>query len=301
MLLILSTLSLFSLIVLDWPDEQTHIIFCDVGQGDSVLIYQGFNQILIDAGANLKARECLNKHLPFWDKKLELVVATHADKDHIGGFESVFKEFYIEKMILTEFGKETGVFSTFREAVLREKEIGLELLDPYLFPDIILAEDLKFITLSTWGREADFSIFTPEKTETELWDIIETQAQFLKESKQTHNSLSVVNLLEVGKVKILLTGDLGLKGEQALLEAGLITEVDILKIGHHGSKTSTGPEFLEAASPEIAVISVGKKNSYNHPSLEILQNLRNSGSQVWRTDETGDVEIVTDGERYWVE
>jgi len=289
------------LIVLDWPDEYTHIIFCDVGQGDSILIYQGFNQILIDAGANSASRECLDKYLPFWDKKVELAVTTHADKDHIGGFESVFKEFYIEKMIMGEYGKETGVFNTFREAILREKKDGLELVDPYLFPTIELAEKIKLITLSTWGREADFSLFDPEKTETELWDIIKTQTQFLKESKQTHNSLSVVNLLEVGNVKILLTGDLDLEGEQALLEAGLITKVDILKVGHHGSKTSTSSQFLKALSPEISIISVGKKNSYNHPSLETLQSLRDFGSEIWRTDEAGDVEIVSDGERYWLE
>jgi len=106
--------------------------------------------------------------------------------------------------------------------------------------------------------------------------------------------------LQIGQIKILLTGDLEVEGELALIESNLLEDIDILKVGHHGAKTSTSDEFLTIVKPETSVISVGKTNSYGHPSLDVINSLMQFGSKVLRTDEIGTIELVSDGEKYWM-
>jgi competence protein ComEC len=301
LLFILSSLILIFLIILDWPDGKLRVIFCDVGQGDAILVTKDFKQILIDSGPNSSVATCLERHLPFWDREIDIAIATHADKDHIGGFETILNEFFVDEMIITEFGKKTDVFLTFRELLLREKELGmkLNLLDDN--QSIKVADNFVIDNLLTRVEGAPMGLYNSENTETQLWDQIDAQSRWLDSQSLDHNAMSIVTILHFGNTSFLFTGDLEENGEQALINNGLIGDVDVLKVGHHGSKTSTSQQLLDASLPELSVISVGKSNSYRHPSPQVLVKLEQFGTKVLRTDQLGDVVIVSDGQSYWVE
>lgn len=289
------------LILLDWPSNKLRVTFCDVGQGDAILLQKGFIQILVDSGANNSVISCLEQQMPFWDTDIELVIATHADKDHIGGFKSVLNQFFVSEMITTSIGKKTDSFFAFNEALQREANEGmtLNLIEDQLSVQI----DDSFSITNVLPQVADVqdpSIFS-QNTETQLWDKIDVQLAKLDEQKLDHNALSVVTFVKYGDFKLLLTGDLEEDGEQALINRGLIEDVDVLKVGHHGSKNSTSPMFLTLSQPEISVISVGKNNNYRHPNPQVLAELDKIGSKILRTDLSGTITIVSDGHSYWIE
>jgi competence protein ComEC len=131
--------------------------------------------------------------------------------------------------------------------------------------------------------------------ETQLWD----EQSVEKETEITSNNGSIVLFLEYKNTSILLMGDLESAGELSIRQRGLLTETDILKVGHHGSKTSTTPSFLAKVRPEISVISSGKNNTYNHPAPEIVTALRTENSRVYRTDQLGTLHFETDGDTIW--
>ncbi len=267
------------------------VIFCDVGQGDATLVIDGSYQVLVDSGRNEMVLDCLEKYLPAWDREIELVIVTHADSDHIGGFETVLNRYFVKEMLVSEYGSTTKVFKGFREAVLREINQGMKL-------NLALTNSVqkigKNIMLNNYFSRVEGFQNNPyfeQKTETTLWDKINEQNQIIKDKKLNLNALSVVSLLQIGKIKFLLMGDLDVVREQALLDKGLITDVDILKVGHHGSKTSTSDSLLMVSSPEMAIISVGNNNSYGLPSPQVVTRIRQFGSQVLRTDGVGDIVI----------
>jgi competence protein ComEC len=118
--------------------------------------------------------------------------------------------------------------------------------------------------------------------------------------KNSENDLSIVFLLEYGETKWLFTGDLEEKGELKLIKPGLIPRVDVLKVGHHGSATSSTVDFLHASQPSLSVISAGADNKFGHPAASVLDNLQQIGSTVLRTDQLGDITLTTDGVQIWV-
>lgn len=312
--------SFFSLMVLvsqiwrSWPDEYVHLVFCDVGQGDATLITVGFTQMLIDGGRGDKVLSCLEDHLPFWDRTIELVVATHADADHIGGLDAVMEQYDVLRIMSTQFVKDTQAFSEFKEAVELEILSGAVLEKPilghrmrftqehYLYNPIKRYQTpvVNFLVLSPQVEQLQLAMENSVKTETSISD--STGTFELKLAKNfNYNDLSVVLFLQLGQVKVLLMGDLEHEGELALINANLLQDIDILKIGHHGAKTSTGVDFLELVRPETSVVSVGVNNSYQHPSLELMNTLMQFDSEVLRTDKLGSIEIISDGEKYWLE
>ena len=133
------------------------------------------------------------------------------------------------------------------------------------------------------------------KTETLLSDVDAFFEENLPAGK-SHNDLSIGFLLELGQVKGLLMADIEQEGELSLQKIGLLSKVEILKVGHHGAKTSTSREFLEVVRPELAVISVGANNSYGHPAPQVLSLLAKFSTQVLRTDQQGDIELVVGSE-----
>lgn len=276
--------------------DQIKIVFCDVGQGDATLISDGKNQILIDAGRNDAVISCLDRHLPFWDRTIEQVIVTHSDSDHIGGFEMVLNRYFVKEILVSEYGSKTDVFRRFRDAVLREKIEGLNVILAKSNITQIIANNIQLYSFVTRVEGFENNPYNSEITETMLWDKIVAQNQAMKEQKLSTNALSIVSFIQIGKTKILLTGDLEAAGERALIERGLIADVDILKVGHHGSKTSTSDELLLVARPEIAVISVGNNNSYGLPSPQVLDKIESFNIQSLRTDEMGDIVFVTNGE-----
>ena len=296
-----------------WPDEYVHLIFCDVGQGDAILITSGFNQMLVDGGRGEEVLSWLEEYVPFWDKTIELVVATHADADHIGGLDAVIQQYDVLQVMSTQFMKDTQTFLEFREAVEQEVMAGAVLKKPILGQQMRFTQGQSFSNpikryqhlmvvisvLSPQVEQVDLVVENSLKTETNLSDV-NSVLGLLATDNFNHNDLSVVLFLQLGQVRVLLTGDLEHEGELALINASLLHEVDILKVGHHGAKTSTSTGFLKLIRPETSIISVGKNNNYGHPSPEVVNTLMQFDSKILRTDQLGTIELVSDGDKYWL-
>lgn len=237
--------------------ETMTVTFLNVGEGDAILIAQGSNQVLIDggrSGKDLLAR--LGRQMPFWDRTVEIIIATHPDADHIGGFSTLLKSYRVPLFLYTGAESDTETFRVFKQSLLTYRtEIGT----------VFRGGRIQF----PYGGElvAKYPL-TPLPTE-------------MKET----NAGSIVLSLTFGETEMLFTGDLP-NEEQVLPD---ISPADILKVAHHGSKYSTSAAFLDLVQPKESVISVGK-NSYGHPSPDVLGRLRERGILIRRTDTDGDVE-----------
>lgn len=282
--------------VLQPQDSYLHIIFCDVGQGDAILVSHLSTQLLIDGGKDEKVLECLEKNMPFWDKKLEVIVATHPDADHIGGLVHVFNHYSTNLIVTNGMMKETTDFDEFKKVVSRKLSAKTRHLQLHQGDAGTIGSEIYFSVLSPRVASSNNPLIIAGFPETQLWD---KQSVATNISENTNDG-SIVLLLEYKSTSILLTGDLEKSGELALASQGLLAEVDILKVGHHGSKTSTSPEFLQMVRPEISVISSGKNNQFGHPNPETLAALRTHSSLIYRTDEHGTLHFVSDGETIWL-
>lgn len=262
------------------PDDSLHLIFCDVGQGDAILAIKGENQVLIDAGPGERVLGCLSRHVPFWDKTLELVILTHPEADHAGGLPSVLERYSVRQLVSNSLVVESGIFEKIREEVLAKQV-------PVYSPK---AGD----KIKVGGLILEI-LYPLEKLGEEIVWETEESPQVLGIYTGNLNETSIVGLLKYGNFDVLLTGDIGVEEENQLQ-----TEpVEVLKIAHHGSKYSTSQEFLEKISPDLAVISVGAKNSYGHPAQEVIERLSNLAIKILRTDIGGEIEIVSDGKNWY--
>lgn len=244
------------------------VSFLDIGQGDAIFIEApNGNQILIDGGRNKKVLQELSKLMPFYDRSIDVVIATHPDADHIGGLPAVLSRFSVDFFLESGALSDSGVYKEM-ENVLKEKNIKKLLVRGGM--KIKLAEDI-YLEILFPDRDAS-----------------------LLES----NTASIVALLEYKENSFLLTGDSPKSIEKYLAFVyGKDLKVDVLKVGHHGSKTSSSEIFLGYTNPQYAVISVGKDNSYGHPHPEVLENLEKFGIEILRTDELGTITIKSDGNK----
>lgn len=258
-------LSLLVLSVFTLPDKNLHLIACDVGQGDATLIVYGSIQVLIDGGPNNKVLDCLGKYIPFWDRKIEVVILTHPDSDHYAGLVEVIKRYKVDNYL--DNGLSTGTESY----EVLEKEVGGGGIRE------VIAKK------GTGVREGKMSldIVSPEEAN--------------KEAESNDNSLVID--LKYGSFEAMLTGD----APKKILNAILVNKpLDYLKLSHHGSKTGTDTFTLDNFMPKLAIISVGK-NNYGHPNKEVLNLLKERKIKTFRTDETGNIETKSDGKSYWIE
>ncbi len=286
-----------------WPDDNLHLIICDVGQGDAILLTHGFWQMLIDAGPDDKVLDCLYNNIPFWDKKIEQIVVTHMDYDHIGGMEAVLDAFFLKNLWLSD-KKTSKTAQNLLKDLDNEQLMGTGIQTPFL--GSLVSSNSQLVLTVLWPQSiAEFShkpIFWQkgelknEKTETKLSD--EVQQQII--ATEDHNARSIVLYLEFGKFDALLTGDAPIATELALVNQHLIQPINALKVGHHGAKTSTSTQFLKNSKPELSLISCGLNNQYDHPDVEVVSNLEEWSGRLLRTDLQGSVELVTDGEKYWL-
>jgi competence protein ComEC len=236
------------------------VVFLDVGQGDSILIQKGTQQILIDGGPNGKTELAeLGKYLPYFDREIELVIATHPDRDHIGGLIDVAKNYKISKVIATGAEKDTAVFKEWKD--IREYD-RIETLEA------IRGDEVEM-------DEAKLKIVSPNSA--------------VDPATGDANNKSVVARLDWGDNSFLFAGDIESPAEREILASGENVNVDFLKIAHHGSKYSSSDEFLDRASPGAAIISVAAKNSYGHPTEAVLNSLKSRNIEILRTDEKGDI------------
>jgi len=266
------------------PDDRFHLVFCDVGQGDAILVVKGSNQILIDGGPNEKVLACLSNHLPFWDRQIELVVATHPEADHLTGLVSIIQRYRILQIISNSLLSESGIFQKFRTEVVSRQ---ISVHSPETGEEIKIGEiKLKIL-------------YPTEKLGEEIvWKTLEEPKVLgLSAYPGNFNKTAIVALLEFGEFQALLTGDVGVEEEEEFLPA--LSEIEVLKVAHHGSKYSTSEKFLTMTRPKLAVISVGANNRYGHPAPEVLERLRAVGAQIRRTDLEGEIEIVSDGKNWY--
>ncbi|MBP9770541.1 MBL fold metallo-hydrolase [Candidatus Gracilibacteria bacterium] len=247
------------------PDNRFHIYFLNIGQGDSTLIKTPNNhQILVDGGPKNYILQELDVVMPFFDKTIDLVVVTHPHADHIDGLIEVLKRYEVNAVLITGVDYKSPSYDEFLK-IVTEKNI-----------QIYIAE-----------KNEDFSFGNV------TFDVIYPNKPLLgKKFQDLNNSSIVIKILYSGK-KILMTGDMAFEEENLLIKTGLNLRADILKVGHHGSKTSSSRDFLNLVKPEIAIIQSGNGNSFGHPSKEALNRLKAAGvQQIYRNDMDGLVEII---------
>lgn len=233
------------------------VVFLDVGQGDAILIQKGGTQILLDGGRDGKVLlEKLGAYIPFWDRTIEAMIATHPDQDHIAGLIDVFESYEVEAVLASEAKSDSRTFEAFTKALEAEKS---KVLGNEQAPRFVLGSGC-FLEVFPSSQEGDGD----------------------------SNSQSVAVRLVAGQEIFLMLGDLPAKQEDSLVKREDV-KADVLKVSHHGSKYSTSELFLEQIRARDAVISVGARNSYGHPDAEILSRLKKRGMRVLRTDERGDV------------
>lgn len=261
------------------------ITFFEVGQGDAIFIEtpKG-HQVLIDGGPDAKILEKLGKEMPFFDKSLDLLILTHPQKDHLGGLLFVLRDYEVERVLWTGVESETEGFKEWLKALEEEKaktilaQKGLRIRAGKVFIDILYPFE------SLAGQESEYINDTS----------IVSHLSFGKTSFLNSTKGRIQGSHEV---RFLFTGDISSKIEKELVERDINLSSNVLKVPHHGSKYSSSEEFLQAVSPQLAVIQVGK-NSYGHPTSEVLLRLEKLGINVLRTDESGDIKIISDGNNF---
>lgn len=255
------------------PMPHQTISMLDVGQGDSLLFQDGTVQVLIDGGPGAEVLSRLGEEMPWFDRTIDVVVATHFDRDHSEGLTHVLDRYKVGMVLLPAYPPTTDIGRHLLTQIL-ESHI------PYRFGwygQVLRAKGMTFRLISPIpGQE---------------W-------QRLVKSKS--NNASIIMRADFHDVSALLTGDAEKGIESQLLSAVQkeAFDVDILKVGHHGSKTSTTQAFVDAASPSVSLISVGADNTYGHPTQEVMQRLSNTA--IFRTDTQGTVSFLFDGSAWRV-
>jgi competence protein ComEC len=267
-ILFIAAVLVWSAVFWQIPDNFLEVYFFDVGQGDSIFIETpAGRQVLIDGGPDKTVLAELNQVMPLYDRTIDLVVLTHPDADHITGLVEVLEYYQVDSILSSGFQKETAVYQRWRQ-IISQKDIRL-----------ILAQA---------GQKI---IFPAGPTLEILWP----EQSLIKSLAQKANNISVVGRLVYDQMEFLLTGDIEKDIEQCLVSRWPVDRLrsDALKVPHHGSKTSSSQEFLEAVNPQVAVISAGQDNRYGHPHPEVLERLKYFS--VYRTDRDGRIKISTDG------
>jgi len=258
--------------VFSLPDGKLHVHFLDVGQGDAILICSpAGRRILIDGGPDGPSLlSAVDRRLPFWSRRLDVIMVTHGDEDHINGLFSALNHYRVDLVL------DAGLDSNIELSDRWSNEIvdgGAERLNAESGLSLVLSDGV-------------------------VLEVLHPPAE--RKAEWSNNDDSVVVQLAYGDVRMLLTGDLERAGESTLLGSGWPLQSDLLKVSHHGAATGTSESFLEEVSPAVAVISVGSGNRYHHPADATLRRLDARDIAVWRTDEAGTVEVIVDGHDLWV-
>ncbi|HHW30345.1 MAG TPA: MBL fold metallo-hydrolase [Clostridiaceae bacterium] len=239
--------------------------FLDVGQADCIFVQAPNKSMLIDAGNNADSSFILSYLKDLKISKIDVLIGTHPHEDHIGSMDSIIDSFDISSVYMPRISTTT---KTFEDVLLSIKNKGLKVTTAKAGVTFDLGEDVRV------------EIIAPNSDNYE--DI---------------NNYSAVIKLTYGETSFLFTGDAETVSEKEMISKGYNLKADVLKVGHHGSTSSTSPAFLKAVSPKYAVISVGKDNQYGHPDSIIINRLSTFGVQIYRTDESGTIIAVTDGKK----
>jgi competence protein ComEC len=242
------------------------VFFVDVGQADCIFIHTPNNlNMLIDAG-NREDYPQINRFLQTQNvTRLDVVVATHPHEDHIGSMEEIIRNFQIGKLYMPKVSTTTRTFEGLLQAI-RIKGLKVNVAKAGVKIDLGPGFTSEFIAPNN-----------------DYYDDL--------------NNYSGVIKLSYHKVALLLTGDAERISEREMLDKGYDLKADVLKVGHHGSSSSSSAAFLKRVAPSIAIISVGVDNPYHHPGLSTLKRLARSGARIYRTDRDGTIRLLTDGNK----
>jgi competence protein ComEC len=257
------------------PDPNTlKVHSLDVGQGDSILVRApSGNDILIDGGPDATVLERVGTILGFFDRSIDLVVLTHPDKDHLAGLVDVLDRALDGTVLTTGVKRETAI------ARLWERKLGERNIPVVIAKRGLWSEISPGMGLLVFSPDQDVSGQTMEKT----------------------NNAGIVTKLVYGENDFIFTADIERPIEELLARTTLNLDADVLKVAHHGSKTSSSENFLAAVSPDMAVISSGKNNSYGHPHQEVIERLKKHVQRILRTDLNGTITFGSDGVRLWTD
>jgi len=267
-----------------YNDKKLHIVVCDVGQGDAIFIRTpSGSDILIDGGPDDSVLNCLGKHMPFWGRTLELVILTHPHADHFTGLFSVLKNYKVKAFATEDLENKTLGFGELMK-IIKNKAISTRFVfagDSFKLKDGVMLEIV--------GPTKEFLLQT-------------SPGGTIGESNEFG---SVETLVSFGKFSALLTGDSQASELADALQpfdsAQGFSTVSVLQIPHHGSRFGLTSEILDLLNPKLAVISVGAKNKYGHPTPFILDLLKSKNIKTLRTDQNGEVEIISDGNIFKVQ
>ena len=245
------------------PKSNIEIHFMDVGQGDATLIKCGDATMLIDAGENDKGSQVWSYLKSQNITKLDYVIGTHPDSDHIGGLDVIIYKFDCDNVFMSSYKKDT---KTYDDVVQAAKSKNNKITYPKSGDTYQLGE-------------ATFTIIAPN------------------DKYEDSNNASIGVYLKFGNTSYLFTGDAEYEAEEDILEKGFMIDADVYKAGHHGSRTSSSDEFLEAVTPKYVVVSCGEDNSYGHPHAAILNYCRTKKIPLYRTDKQGTIVLKSYGEK----
>ena len=274
-------------------DSNLEVDFLNVGQGDSILIKAPYGQnVLIDGGPDDTVINKLAEVLPWWDKKIDLMVLTHPHGDHLTGLIDVMKRYKVKKILYTGAIHTSPDYFVWLE-MIKTKKIPLTIIDR---PQTI-----------NLGEDCELNIIYPSRN-------------LSGQTIGNLNNSSIVIKLTYGETKFLFTGDIESEAEKELMpkspnplyQGDIYKEkflqplnarwrndlqADVLKVAHHGSNDSSGREFLKKVMPKIAVIQVGADNTFGHPSRRIIKRLERINARVLRTDINGTIKLTSNGEK----
>jgi competence protein ComEC len=271
------------------PDGKLHIIFCDVGQGDAAYVrFPDGRDMVVDGGPNDRVMDCLGRHMPFWDRHLDMVVMTHPQKDHMHGLIALMDRFSVGYFLRSDVSNTTEGYQKLVD-VVKKNNISVKYL--------VQGDQITIGSTS-------LSLLWPSSQQiaegVRASDVAQTGSQVLGAATGDLNDYSLVFTLQYGDFDAVFTGDADSRVEPEYVGlSALKYPVEVLKVPHHGSKTGMTDAFIGWVKPELAVISVGK-NSYGHPSKQAVDMLQSVNSQVLRTDQQGDIEVVSDGKQWSV-
>lgn len=247
------------------------VAFLDIGQGDAIFIETpSGTQLLVDGGPDASVLEVLGTVLPFYDRSIDMLVVTNPDKDHIAGFIDVLDQYRVGTVLEPGTRSKTETYATLQDRIKKQE-----------IQHLLAQSGMRFVL------DRKHSIYM---------DIIYPDRDV---SHFSSNDGSIIARLVYGETEVMLAGDATAKAEQFALENGSDIKSDILKVGHHGSRTSTSEAFLIAVNPELAVISAGQNNSYGHPHMEVTDRLVQHSVPYLATAQEGTIILQSDGKTFW--
>ena len=241
------------------------VTYLNVGQGDSELIQVNGINMLIDAGTNAGANDLVKDLKNRGIKTIDIAIATHPHEDHIGGMDEVLENFDVKSFYAPKVAHTTKTYENMLKAVKNE---GLKI------------KQIKEGTKIDLGKDTDVQVYSPVKSQYEEL-----------------NNYSPVMKISYGQNSFMFTGDAESLVEKEILNENKDLKADVLKLGHHGSHSSTSEEFLKAVDPSIAIVSCAKDNKYGHPHKETMSNLKKAGITVYETFRDGDITISSNGKK----